>query len=298
MVTSKPSGGIVQRVLYVILLGIVILFFTFPLYWILISSVKTRADVTSRTPSFVPFVDFQPTLQNYSEIFSGATTESSTGVQAAGSRGEFVERLINSAIIAGISTMLAVVLGTLTAYAVSRFRIPAENDLMFFILSTRMLPGVVVLIPTFILFSNIGLKDNYWGLIILYTTMNVPFVVWMMKGFFDEIPREYEEAAMVDGYSRVEAIWKIVIPEAIPAMSATAVFSAIVAWNEFVFANLLNRVNGGTVPPYLNSIVGVGAVEWSRLAAASVVFVIPIIVFTYLVRNHLLRGVTFGAVRR
>jgi multiple sugar transport system permease protein len=120
----------------------------------------------------------------------------------------------------------------------------------------------------------------------------------MMKGFFDEIPLEYEEAAMVDGYSRLQAIQKIVIPEAIPAMAATAVFSAIVAWNEFVFANLLNRTYAATVPPYLNSIIGVGAVEWGRLAAGSVVFVIPIVIFTFLVRNHLLRGVTFGAVRR
>jgi multiple sugar transport system permease protein len=119
-----------------------------------------------------------------------------------------------------------------------------------------------------------------------------------MKGFFDEIPVEYEEAAMIDGYSRLEAIWKIVLPEALPAMAATAVFSVIVAWNEFVLANLLNSDTAATVPPYLNSIVGVGAIEWGRLAAASVIFVIPIIIFTYLVRNHLLRGVTFGAVRR
>jgi multiple sugar transport system permease protein len=189
-------------------------------------------------------------------------------------------------------------LGTLTAYAVSRFRIPAESDLMFFILSTRMLPPVVVLIPIFLLFSDLKLNNTYLGIILLYTTFNMPFVVWMMKGFFDEIPVEYEEAAMIDGYSRLEAIWKIVIPEAIPAMAATAVFSAIVSWNEFVLANLLNRDYAATVPPWLNSIIGVGAVEWGRLAAASVVFVIPIVIFTFLVRNYLLRGVTFGAVRR
>jgi multiple sugar transport system permease protein len=120
----------------------------------------------------------------------------------------------------------------------------------------------------------------------------------MMKGFFDEIPVEYEDAAMVDGYSRLQAVWKIVIPEAIPAMAATAVFSAIVSWNEFVFANLLNRDYANTIPPFLNSIIGVGAVEWGRLAAASVIFVLPIVIFTFVVRNHLLRGVTFGAVRR
>lgn len=290
--------NIAQRALLVVLLGVVILFFSFPLYWILISSFKTRADVTSRVPSFIPWVDFTPTLNNYADILTDTPVESATGVQAAGSRGEFRNRLGNSIIIAVASTTLAVVLGTLAAYAISRFSVPAESDLMFFILSTRMLPPIVVLIPIYLLFSRAGLTDSYLGLIILYTTANLPFVVWMMKGFFDEIPVEYEEAAMIDGYSRLEAIWKIVLPEALPAMAATAVFSVIVAWNEFVLANLLNSDTAATVPPYLNSIVGVGAIEWGRLAAASVIFVIPIIIFTYLVRNHLLRGVTFGAVRR
>jgi len=294
---TRPSS-IWQRILFWVLLGIVLLFFTFPMYWILISSFKTRADVTSRTPLVVPYASFQPTLNNYLEILTDTPTDSSKGVQASASRGQFRNRLINSIIITTASTMLAVGLGTLAAYAISRFRIPFESDLMFFILSTRMLPPIVVLIPIFLFFNNLGLKNSFLGLIILYTTANLPFVVWMMKGFFDEIPVEYEEAAMLDGYSRLQAIYKIVLPECVPAMAATGVFSAITAWNEFVLSNLLNRDNAATVPPYLNSIVGVGAVEWGRLAAASVIFVIPIIIFTYLVRNHLLRGVTFGAVRR
>jgi multiple sugar transport system permease protein len=287
-----------KQVLFWILLGLVVFFFLFPLYWILVSSIKTRADVISRMPTYFPFVDFQPTTFNYASILSGSTIESETGVQASASLGEFRERLINSIIISGVSTLIAVLLGTLAAYAFSRFRIPAENDLLFFILSTRMLPPIVVLIPIFLFFSNLNLKDSFFGIILLYTTFNLPFVVWMMKGFFDEIPAEYEEAAMVDGYSRLEAVWKIVIPEAIPAMAATAVFSAIVSWNEFVLSNLLNRDYASTMPPYLNSIIGVGAVEWGRLAAATVIFVLPIVIFTFLVRNHLLRGVTFGAVRR
>ncbi len=289
---------LIQKIGFWFTLGLVIFFFMFPLYWIFVSSIKTRAEVISRVPTYIPFVQFQPTLDNYSAILVGGARESETGVRTSADLSEFRNRLVNSVIIAGASTALAVSLGTLTAYAISRFRIPAESDLMFFILSTRMLPPVVVLIPIFLLFSNLQLRDSYFGIVMLYTTVNLPFVVWMMKGFFDEIPVEYEEAAMIDGYSRLEAIWKIVIPEAIPAMAATAVFSAIVAWNEFVFVNLLNRTNANTVPPYLNSIIGVGAVEWGRLAAGSVVFVIPIVIFTFLVRNYLLRGVTFGAVRR
>jgi multiple sugar transport system permease protein len=272
----------------------------FPLYWIFISSFKTRADVVSVTPTYIPYLQFQPTGNNYRDIFfsnAGNSGDNST-VTASADVSAFRNRLINSIIITGLSTALAVVVGTLTAYAVSRFKIPLEDDFMFFVLSTRMLPPIVVLIPVFVLFSNLGFRDSYVGLIILYTAFNLPFVVWIMKGFFDEIPKEYEEAAMVDGYSRFQAIYKIVLPEAVPAMAATAVFSIIVSWNEFVLANFLNRDAAATVPPYLNSIIGVGAVEWGRLAAASIVYVIPVIIFTFLVRNHLLRGVTFGAVRR
>jgi multiple sugar transport system permease protein len=215
-------------------------------------------------------------------------------------------------------------MGTLAAYAFSRYRISGEADMLFFILSTRMLPPVVVLIPIFLMFNQPGqlindtlqnvpipfvqtfgesikdfsLRNSYVGITLLYITAGLPFVVWMMKGFFDEIPKEYEEAAMIDGYSRLEAIWKIVLPEAFPAMLATAVFVIITAWNEFVFVLLLNRDSATTVPPFLYSIIGYGQVEWGRMAATSVLFLLPVVIFTFLARNHLLRGVTFGAVRR
>jgi multiple sugar transport system permease protein len=292
---------VLKQIGFVITLGAVFLFFTFPLYWILISSFKTRADVVSPVPKYLPYVEFEPTLQNYQDLFFQPSEETSgegSTVQSTSDVSEFRTRLLNSIIITGASTLLAVISGTLTAYAVSRFKIPLEDDFMFFVLSTRMLPPIVVLIPIFVLFSDLGLRDSYIGLIILYTAFNLPFVVWIMKGFFDEIPSEYEDAAMMDGYSRLQAIYKIVLPEAIPAMIATAVFSIIVSWNEFVLANFLNRDAASTVPPFLNSIIGVGAVEWGRLAAASVIYVIPVIIFTFLVREHLLRGVTFGAVRR
>jgi multiple sugar transport system permease protein len=146
--------------------------------------------------------------------------------------------------------------------------------------------------------SQISLRENYIGITLLYITFGLPFVVWMMKGFFDEIPKEYEEAAMIDGYSRLEAIWKVVLPEAMPAMLATAVFVLITAWNEFVFVQILNPSKATTVPPFLYAIIGYGKIEWGRMAATSVVFLLPVVIFTFAVRNHLLRGVTFGAVRR
>lgn len=292
--------ALLRKIGFWLTLAIVFIFFMFPLFWILISSFKTRADIVTTTPTYLPFVEFVPTMNNYRDVLVGGgnTSGENSTVTASADVSGFRDRLINSIIITGASTALAVVVGTLTAYAVSRFTIPLEGDFMFFVLSTRMLPPIVVLIPVFVIFTNLNLSNSYLGLTILYTAFNLPFVVWIMKGFFDEIPREYEDAAMIDGYSRFQAIYKIVLPEAIPAMAATSVFSIIVSWNEFVLANFLNRDAAATVPPFLNSIIGVGAVEWGRLAAASVVYVIPVIVFTFLVRNHLLRGVTFGAVRR
>jgi multiple sugar transport system permease protein len=254
---SKPLRGMTRllgRGLYWVAIVLILFFFLFPLYWLFASSIKSPGDVTVLPPRFVPFLQFQPTLDNYRHVLS--TT-------AAGARlHTFPGALFNSFLISGTATVVAVILGTLAAYVFSRFPIKGENDWLFFILSTRMLPPVVV------------------------------------KGFFDEIPREYEDAAMVDGYSRLEAVWKIVIPEAIPAMLATAVFVLITAWNEFVFVTLLNPNAWSTVPPFLYQIIGYGRTEWARMAAASMIFILPIVIFTFLVRKHLLRGVTFGAVRR
>lgn len=294
--------AIVREVLYWLTLGVAFVFFLFPLFWMLVTSVKARSEVTLLPPTYFPGVDFDPVSDNYKAVFT-RSSELGGALNQAGAEqttqiSEFPARLLNSVLIAGGSTLLALVLGTLAAYAFSRFRIKGENDLLFFILSTRMLPPIVVLVPIFLMFNRLDLRESYLGLGLLYTTFGLPFVVWMMKGFFDEIPKEYEEAAMLDGYSRLGAIWKVVIPEALPAMLATAVFVLITSWNEFVFVQILNPSRATTVPPFLYAIIGYGQIEWGRMAATSVVFLLPVVVFTFLVRNHLLRGVTFGAVRR
>jgi multiple sugar transport system permease protein len=291
--------SVTGEILFWVALIVAFIFFIFPLYWMLVTSLKPRTIVEDRVPTYVPFVDFQPTTINYLAVFTkvselGTVTENKANTQLSA----FPGHLLNSVLIAGGATILAVILGTLAAYTFSRFKIKGESDLLFFILSTRMLPPIVVLIPIFLMFTYVNLRESYLGITLLYITTGLPFVVWMMKGFFDEIPREYEEAAMTDGYSRLEAIWKIVLPEALPAMLATAVFVLITAWNEFVFVQLLNPSKATTVPPFLYAIIGYGQTEWGRMAATSVVFLLPVVIFTFLVRNHLLRGVTFGAVRR
>jgi ABC-type glycerol-3-phosphate transport system permease component len=221
-----------------------------------------------------------------------------TSLADGGSR--YFSQLLNSIIIGFGSTILAVGLGTLSAYAFSRFKVARKEDLLFFILSTRMLPPVVVVIPIYLMYSVLGLRDTHLGLILLYTTFNVSFAVWLMKGFIDEIPKEYEDAALVDGYTRFQTFIKVVLPQSVTGIAATAVFCLITAWNEFAFALVLTEVGGKavTAPPSITSAVGSGGVDWGRIAAATFVFLLPVAIFTFLMRRHLLRGVTFGAVKK
>ena len=210
----------------------------------------------------------------------------------------YPNRFLNSLIVAITSTVLAVGMGTITAYGFSRFRVPGEADLLFFILSTRMLPPVVVAIPMFLMYRVVGLNDTHIGLIILYTAFNLSFSVWLMKGFMDEIPKEYEEAALVDGYTRMQAFFKIVLPEAATGIAATAVFCFITAWNEYAFALIMTNRRAQTAPPFIPAQIGSGLTDWTAIAAGTFLFLLPVAIFTFLLRNHLLRGVTFGAIRK
>ena len=221
-------------------------------------------------------------------------------VALANGGSKYFYQLLNSIIIGGGSTILAVGLGTLAAYAFSRFDVAGKDDLLFFILSTRMLPRVVVVIPIYLMYSELGLRDTHFGLILLYTTFNVSFAVWLMKGFIDEIPKEYEDAALVDGYSRFQTFVKVILPQSVTGIAATAVFCLITAWNEFAFALVLTEVGGKavTAPPSITSATGSAGMDWGKIAAATFVFLLPVAVFTFLMRGHLLRGVTFGAVKK
>jgi multiple sugar transport system permease protein len=210
----------------------------------------------------------------------------------------YPSRFLNSLVVAVSSTILAVSMGTLTAYGFSRFRMPGEQDWLFFILSTRMLPPVVVAIPMFLMYRAVGLVDTHVGLIILYTAFNLSFSVWLMKGFIDEIPKEYEEAALVDGYTRMEAFFRIVLPQSATGIAATAVFCFITAWNEYAFALMMTNRRAQTAPPYIPSQLGSGITDWTAIAAGTLLFLLPVAIFTFLLRRHLLRGVTFGAIRK
>ena len=293
--------------------------FLAPIYWIASTAFKPRNLATTVPPTVLfepeisPFVKLfvrrsqlreQPTKEEYDAapwwermVFDGGEKVVRSGrgeVQWSG----YPNRFMNSLIVAITSTILAVGMGTFTAYGFSRFKVKGEGDLLFFILSTRMLPPVVVAIPMFLMYRVVGLNDTHWGLIILYTAFNLSFSVWLMKGFIDEIPREYEEAALVDGYTRMEAFFKIVIPEAATGIAATAVFCFITAWNEYAFALIMTNRRAQTAPPFIPSQVGSGLPDWTVIAAGTFLFLLPVAIFTFLLRNHLLRGMSFGAIRK
>jgi multiple sugar transport system permease protein len=298
---------------------VITLIFLAPIYWITATAFKPRNLATTIPPTVLfepeisPFVKLftkrsqlreAPSPEEYAAapwwermVFDGGEKIVRSGrgeVQPSG----YPNRFMNSLIVAITSTVLAVGMGTFTAYGFSRFRVKGEADLLFFILSTRMLPPVVVAIPMFLMYRVVGLNDTHWGLIILYTAFNLSFSVWLMKGFIDEIPKEYEEAALVDGYTRMQAFFKIVIPEAATGIAATAVFCFITAWNEYAFALIMTNRRAQTAPPFIPSQVGSGLPDWTVIAAGTFLFLLPVAIFTFLLRNHLLRGMSFGAIRK
>ena len=282
-----------------------------PLLWILATGFKSSPDSIAYPPKVV----FEPSLEGYVNLFTTQMRQSpeylqenppttwyeevvhDKGMVIAGPS-RFGERFMNSVIIGFGSTFLSVFLGTLAAYAFSRYRIPLKDDLLFFILSTRMMPPIAIAIPIFLMFRTLGLSDTHAGMILLYTAVNLSLSVWLLKGFIDEIPREYEEAALIDGYTRFQAFYKVVLPQAATGIASTAIFCLIFSWNEYAFAVLLTSGTAQTAPPFIPTIIGVGGQDWPAVAAGATIFLVPVMVFTILLRKHLLRGITFGAVRK
>lgn len=318
MAGVKSSGQRFTNGVSILLVLVVTAIFLSPIYWIGSTAFKPRAQATSVPPTVI----FEPEVTAFFKLFTkrvqlrkqpepevyAAAPWWEKAIYDGGERvlrvrgkiqqSAYSSRFLNSLIIAIASTAIAVSMGTLTAYGFSRFRVAGKDDWLFFILSTRMLPPVVVAIPMFLMYRVVGMTDTHIGLIILYTAFNLSFSVWLMKGFMDEIPREYEESALIDGYSRMQAFFKIVLPEAVTGIAATSVFCFIIAWNEYAFALIMTNRRAQTAPPFIPAQVGSGLIDWTTIAAGTVLFLIPVAIFTFVLRNHLLRGVTFGAIRK
>ncbi len=262
----------------------------FPVFWIILTAFKTRTDALAVPPKLF----FTPTFDNFVSVFFRKSITTGTS-QAT----DMALYFFNSIFIAGVSVTAALIVGTLAAYAFSRYPLRGNDTYLFIILTTRMLPPIVVIIPIFLMFRLSGLAGSYWGIILLYTAFNIPFSVWLVKSFFDELNPEIEDAARMDGATERRVFFRFCIPQILAGLSATFVFGLILTWNEFLFALLLTGVETRTVPVAMARTMGgeVG-VDYGLLAAIVTLFLIPIFFVTFLLQNQLLRGVTFGTVKK
>jgi multiple sugar transport system permease protein len=269
--------------------GAVGLVYFSPVFWIILTSFKTRQD-TLATP---PKLFFTPTMDNFFHVFYRITD---AGDQVSTGMGLF---FFNSIFVAGAGVLLALVIGTLAAYGFSRYPLRGNDTYLFVILTTRMLPPIVVIIPIFLMFRVTGLSGSYIGIILLYAMFNMAFSVWMMKSFFDELSTDVEDAARLDGINEIKVFFKICLPQLTAGLAATAVFALILTWNEFLFALLLTGNDTRTVPVAMaRAMGGQLGVDYGLLSAIITLFLIPVFVVTYMLQNHLLRGVTFGTVKK
>lgn len=267
-----------EKFLTYMLVTIVLVIFMTPIYLILVSSLKPSPIMFSRPPRFI----FTPTLQHYYDLFTMRP---------------FHLQILNSLLVALGSTAFSLAIGTMAAYAISRIKHRRINDVAFWILSMRMFPPIAVVVPYYIIFKTLGLLDTPLALIIVYSTFNIPLTVWLMKGFFDEVPEALEEAAQVDGHGVLATFFRVTLPLTAPGLAVSAVFCFIFSWNEFLFALMLTGSRAQTVTVAVMSFWSSDAVQWGRIMAGSFVVLIPGVIFVLTCQRWLVKGLTMGSVK-
>mgnify|MGYP001000083402 CR=1 FL=1 len=255
----------------------VTLFFIFPVYWMFASAFKSD-EVSSQFP---PVFLFSPTTVNFAKLF----TELGAG-----------EAMVNSMFIVSLATLLAMIAGTMAAYALARFPLAGKNALALEVLSIRMLPPIVSVIPLFIIARFLGVFDTPWLLIAVYALTGLPFVVWIMRVFIQDIPQSVEEAAMIDGCGRIEAFARVTLPLLLPGLAATMVIVFMFAWNEFLLASLLTSSEAKTLPVIAANAIKPKAIAFGLACAAGVVMSLPVIVLVLMMQRYLVQGLTLGTV--
>lgn len=277
-----PDARRSLRILRYLALFAALIFALAPVYWMLTISLKSEVEQFASPP---PWFVFTPTVAHYYDAFFERS---------------FGQYLLTSTIVAVTSTACALLIGTLAAYALARLELPWQLNrrLSLWILSTRMFPAIVTAIPLFLMMRDLRLLNTKAALIIVYTAFNLPFVVWMMRGFFAELPRDLEEAALVDGDSRMGALVRVVLPLVAPGLAATAVFCLIVSWNEFLFALVLTQTDAAmTLPVGIAGRVTQYEIKWGVMSAAATVAIVPILAFALALQRYLVRGLSLGAVK-
>ena len=272
----KPDRGLGLALRYLAAV-VALIVFLFPIYWLFGMSLKTAEEIFAYPPVWWPSA---VRFENYLVLFRDGDAKT----------------IGNSLVIATVSTVLAMFFGTLCAYSIARFRTGGDNFAMW-VLSNRMLPPIVIVFPVFLLYVKLGWVDTYIGLIVLYTAFNLPYVIWMMRGYIQDIPLELEESALVDGCTRWGVFRKVVLPMARSGIFATAVFTFVFAWNEFLFALVLARSEVTTFPVQVTHYLGGQSNFYSKIAAMSVLGTLPIFIAVAMLQRFLVRGISLGAVK-
>ena len=268
----------IKEVLRYVILTILSIAVIFPIFWMCSTAFKTRVDIFAMPPVWFS----KPVMNNYYRVFA---------------KDFFGRYYINSLIVSTLSVSFTLLLGILCGYGLSRFEFRHKEDLSFWILSTRMAPPVFVIVPFFIFWRRLGLLDSYIGLAILYILLNLGLVVWLMRAFFDEIPKELEEVALLDGCSRLQALLKITLPLCKPGLMAAGLFSFIMCWNEFLFALVLTSGDMRTAPVAVSGYITFRGINWGPMAAAGTLIVLPVLMIALLGQKFLVKGLIRGAIR-
>lgn len=276
--TSRQKKKITSAWNYAIL-SVIALVCIIPVLWLLYTSFKPRLLTFASPPVWIRF---QPTLQNYRQVIQEKN---------------LLKPLFNSVLIVTVSTAITVTVGSFAAYIFSRFRRRWIRPTLFAILSTNMIPPAVVLLPIFLLARSMQLYDTQIMMIVVYIAYNLAFVIWMLRSFFLEIPREVEESALIDGCNRMGVLARIVLPLSAPAIAATAILAFIFSWNEFIIALVLTSRNAYTLPILATGLISAKGIMWGEITATSTFIVVPEILFIFFAQKHIVRGLTMGAVK-
>jgi ABC-type glycerol-3-phosphate transport system permease component len=256
-----------------------LLIWTVPILWAVLTSLKDEKEVLA----YPPTVLFEATLKNFHAVLFGATN--------------IAGNLASSLIIAAVTTALTIVIAVPAAYAFARLRFPGRRPLGFYVLATQLVPPIGLIIPYFLILNRIGWMDRYQGMVLIYLTFSLPFAIWLLVSYFEDLPREMEEAALLDRASRLQALWYVVLPQARGAIAVTVIFVFLNAWNEFLFAVVLSGATVRPVTVAMYNYINIEQTQWAQLAAAALVAMLPVMVLGVLAQRHIVKGLSLGAVK-
>lgn len=277
MSARRPAA--LRRVVLTLVAAVILFLWAFPVLWAVVVSLKTEAEVLNYPPRII----FQPTLRNYHDALTGNLSIASS--------------LVTSVILATATTILTILLAVPAAYAFARLRLPAKQGWGFYTLVTQMIPPVGLVIPYYLILNRIGLLDTYRGMIAVYLTFSLPFAIWLMVSYLEDIPREMEEAAFLDKASRLQALWHVILPQVRGGIGVATVFVFLNSWNEFLFAVQLGGKNVRPVTVAMHNFVLIEQTLWAKLAAAALVAMLPVIAIGILAQRQIVKGLTVGAVK-